>query len=151
MKSLIPWRWGQKSAAPVRGDDWSDRWWDNPFGMLLGNDDFGMSARLPSVDMADNGKEVTIRAEIPGMDEKDVELTWHDGILTIRGEKRDEKEEKKGGRHYRECSYGSFSRSLNVGRTVDWEKAKANYKKGVLTVKLPKTAAEEKALRIEVK
>ena len=108
MKSLIPWKWGQKTAAPVRSDDWISRWWDDPFDTFLPGPHRSFSANLPSVDVSEGKKEVKVKAEIPGMTEKDIDLTWHNGVLNIRGEKKDEKEEKDKDRYYRECSYGSF-------------------------------------------
>jgi HSP20 family protein len=102
------------------------------------------------VDVSEDKKEIKVKAEIPGMTEKDIDLTWHDGVLSIRGEKKDEKEEKKQNRYYRECSYGSFCRNINIGTNVDWNKTKAKYKHGVLTVTLPKTETAKKAIEIKV-
>lgn len=150
MKSLIPWRWGQKNAAPARSTDWLDRWWEDPFGNFFPTLHHSFSSRLPSVDVSEDKKEVKVKAEIPGMTDKDIDLTWHDGVLSIRGEKKDEKEEKKKDRYYRECSYGSFCRNINVGTKVDWGNAKARYKNGILTVSLPKTETAQKAIEIKV-
>ena len=79
------------------------------------------------------------------MDEKNVEVKVANGVLTIRGEKQDEKEEKKKGYHMRERSYGSFERSFQVPDGVDADKIEANFRKGVLTVILPKSAEAQKA------
>ena len=149
MKSLIPWKWGQKTAAPVRSDDWISRWWDDPFDTFLPGPHRSFSANLPSVDVSEGKKEVKVKAEIPGMTEKDIDLTWHNGVLNIRGEKKDEKEEKDKDRYYRECSYGSFSRTIPVGKNVNWEKANTMYKNGVLTVVLPKTETASKVIEIK--
>jgi len=151
MKSLIPWKSRQTPAAPsIWKDDWLDRVWGKPFTGLLspwsGEDAF----RMPSVDVSEDKNEVTVRAEVPGMTEKDVELTWQDGVLRIRGEKREEKEEKKKGRTYSECRYGSFSREIPLGDGVDWKNATARYRHGVLTVKMPRTASARKAIEIKV-
>jgi len=150
MKSLIPWQWGQKHAAPARNDDWFDRFWEGPFDNLFPALRSPFTTRLPSVDVTEDKKEVKVRAEIPGMNQKDIGLTWHDGVLTIRGEKKDEKEEKSKDRYYRECSYGSFSRDIEIGRNVNWEKAIAKYKNGVLAVSLPKTGASQKAIEVKI-
>jgi len=148
MKSLIPWKNKQESAAPVVwGDDWFDRVWENPFKNALSP---LFSSRLPTVDVSEDKNEVTVRAEVPGMNEKEIDLTWHEGVLRIRGEKRSEREEKKKGHYYSECSYGSFSRDIPLGNTVDWKGAKAKYKNGVLTVKLPKTESSGKTIEIKV-
>jgi len=151
MKSLIPWKNKQESAAPVVwGDDWFDRVWQSPFENALFPFLGSRSSRLPTVDVAEDKNEVTVRAEVPGMTEKDIDLTWHNGMLRIRGEKKSEKEDKKNGGYYRECSYGSFSRDISLGDGVDWKGAKAKYKNGVLTVKLPKTESSRKTIEIKV-
>jgi len=151
MKSLIPWKNKHDDAAPVLwSDDWFDRFWEDPFRNALSPFLGSRSQRLPSVDVSEDKNEVTIRAEVPGMTEKDIDLTWHNGMLRIHGEKKSEKEEKKHGRYYSECSYGSFSRDIPLGDTVDWRGAKANYKNGVLSVKLPKTESSRKAIEIKV-
>jgi len=151
MKSLIPWKNSTHTAIPsLWDDDWFDRVWENPFRGLLAPVTKTFSSQMPSVDVTDDKKEVTVRVEVPGMTEKDLDLTWHDGVLRIRGEKRDEKEEKKNGRTYRECRYGSFSRDIPLGDTVEWSGAKAHYKNGVLTVKMPKTENARKAIEIKV-
>jgi HSP20 family protein len=149
MKSLIPWQKGHKTAAPVCSDGWFGRRedpFDNFFPAPLG----AFANRLPSVDVTEDKKEVKVRAEIPGLNEKDIELTWHDGVLTMRGEKKNEKEEKSKDYYYRECSYGSFSRDIEIGRNVNWEKAIATYKNGVLSVSLPKTYASQKAIEVKI-
>jgi len=150
MKSLIPWRPGQKHAAPARYNGWFDRWMNDPFDRFLPAVAQPFSARVPSVDVSEDKKEVRVRTEIPGMTDKDIQLTWHDGVLRIRGEKRDEKEERKKDRYYRECSYGSFLRDIPLGKSVDWKNAAAKYRNGVLTVTLPKTGEISKAIEVKI-
>ncbi len=151
MKSLIPWKNKRDNAAPVVwGDDWFDRVWESPFKNLfpaLLNSRF---PRIPTVDVSEDKNEVTVRAEIPGLNEKEIDLTWHEGVLRIRGEKKSEREDKKKGRYYSECSYGYFSRDIPLGDTVDWKGAKAKYKNGVLTVKMPKPESSLKTIEIKV-
>lgn len=96
----------------------------------------------PSVDIADTDKEVTVTAEIPGMDNKDIKLELDDSALTIRGEKKEDHEEKGRNWYRMERSYGSFSRVIPLPARVDAHKAKAEFRKGVLTVALPKLHAE---------
>ncbi|HVO14859.1 MAG TPA: Hsp20/alpha crystallin family protein [Alphaproteobacteria bacterium] len=109
----------------------------------------GISVKM---DIAETDKAFEVTAEMPGMDEKDIELSVSDGILTIKGEKKAEKEEKGKNYHRIERSYGSFQRSLALPPTVNVEAIDATFKKGVLTITLPKTAkAVEKAKKIEVK
>ncbi|MCU0609577.1 MAG: Hsp20/alpha crystallin family protein [Chitinispirillaceae bacterium] len=150
MKSLIPWRPGQKHAALTRRNNWFHGWWNDPFDSLLPAVAQPFSARMPTVDVSEDKKEVRVRAEIPGMTDKDIQLTWHDGVLRIRGEKRDEKEERKKDRCYRECSYGSFTRDIPLGKSVDWKNAAAKYRNGVLTVVLPKTEETSKVIEVKI-
>jgi len=114
---------------------------------LFPSDEF---AHLPRVDVTEDKNEVTVKAEIPGMSEKDIECTWHDGVLRIRGEKKCEREDKKSGRQHHECSYGYFSREIPLGDSVDWKSAAAKYKHGVLTVKLPKTEVARKTITVKI-
>lgn len=116
-----------------------------------GREDAGLAGFSPRVDVKENGNALVVTAELPGVEEKDVEVSLNGDILTISGEKRHEKEEK-GDEFYRvERSYGSFRRSFSLPTSVDADKVEASYKKGVLTVTLPKAAAAEKAKKIAVK
>ena len=92
----------------------------------------------PKLDIAELKDKFEIKAELPGMDEKDVNLSLDDGILTISGEKKSETEEKDKGYFLKECSYGSFSRSIRLPENVADEKIVAQFKKGVLTIDMPK-------------
>ncbi len=94
----------------------------------------------PRIDVVDTDKEIKVSAELPGMDDKDIEVSLTGEVLTIKGEKKEEKEEK-GKDYYRsERSYGSFLRTVPLPAEVDTAKVQAAFKKGVLTVNLPKTA-----------
>jgi len=153
MKSLIPWKKRENAAAPsLWDDDWFDRGWEDSFrsfpSLFSGTTRFSPS--LPSVDVSEDKTNVTVRAELPGMTEKDVDLTWINGILRIRGEKKEEKEEKKKNRYFSECRYGCFSRDIPLGDSVEFSQAKASFKHGVLTVKLPKTEHARKSIDIKV-
>jgi HSP20 family protein len=104
----------------------------------------------PSVDIGENDKEVTVTAEIPGLTEKDVEVTLANGVLTIRGEKRAETEDKP--RQFSERFYGSFERRFDLGAEVQEDKVEASFANGVLTVKLPKSEkARSQVKRIAIK
>jgi len=106
----------------------------------------------PAVDFTDTEKAYEITAELPGIDEKNVEVKVANGVLTIKGEKQEEKEEKKKDYYLHERSYGSFERSFRVPDGVDTDKIEANFKKGVLTVTLPKKAEAQAATKkIDVK
>jgi HSP20 family protein len=89
---------------------------------------------------------------MPGVDEKNLDVSLSDGMLNIRGEKKEEKEEKQERLYMRECSYGSFVRSIPIPGSVDESKIKASFKNGVLRIDLPKSEeAKKKATHIEVK
>jgi HSP20 family protein len=151
MKSLIPWKNKHAHAAPsLWTNDWFDRARENPFSLLAMPFTGERVTAMPTVEVTEDKKEVLVRAELPGMDEKDIALTWHNGVLRIRGEKRSEREEKKKGNYYSECSYGMFSRDIPLGNSVDWNAAKAKYKSGVVTVKFPKTESAQKSIEIKV-
>jgi HSP20 family protein len=106
----------------------------------------------PVVDVVESEKAFEITAELPGMDEKDIEVKVVDGSLSIKGEKQEEKEEKKKEYYLRERRFGSFERSFELPDSVDADKIEAAFKKGVLTVTLPKKAeAQTPAKKIEVK
>jgi HSP20 family protein len=98
-----------------------------------------------AVDISEKEGAYQITAELPGLGEKDVEVKHANGMLIIRGDKKEEKEEKKTGLHLSERRYGSFERSFRVPEGVDVEKIDATFKKGVLTVTLPKSPEARKA------
>ncbi len=106
----------------------------------------------PPVDLVEHDNSFEVSAELPGLDEKNIEVKLVNGVLTIKGQKEEEKVEKKEDFHLRERRFGSFTRSLRVPDSVDPEKIEAHFKKGVLTVTLPKTPEAQKPVRnIEVK
>jgi len=98
----------------------------------------------PAIDIAEKDKAFEVTAELPGLDAKDIDLQLSDGVLTIKGEKTEEKEEKSKDRHVSERRYGSFRRSLQVPASVDADKIEASYRSGVLTVTLPKSTEAQK-------
>ena len=102
-------------------------------------------AVAPAMDLVEKDKEYEITAELPGIDEKNVEIKLSNRTLTIKGEKHEEKEEKEKDYYLSERRYGSFQRSFQLPEGVDADKIEANFAKGVLTVKLPKTAEAQKA------
>lgn len=92
----------------------------------------------PAVDVAETPEQVTVKAELPGIDPKDINISLTGDILSIKGEKKSEREEKKENYHVVERSYGSFSRSLRLPAAVNADKIEAKFEKGVLTVTCPK-------------
>jgi len=104
----------------------------------------------PRMDIAETDKDIEITAELPGLEEKDVQVNVADNVLTIKGEKKAEKEQKEKNYHMVERSYGSFYRALNLPTGVSAEAIKANLSNGVLKVTVPKPAAAQPK-KIEVK
>jgi len=127
-----------------------------PFGRALfdyspfGRADLSFSA--PAVDIAEKENEYEIAAELPGIDEKDIEIKLSNGGLVIKGEKKDEKEEKRKDYFLSERRYGAFERYFALPEGVDTGKISATFKKGVLTVNLPKTVeAKQQEKKIAIK
>lgn len=112
----------------------------------------GAWGTMPAVDLAEKDDAFEITAELPGLSENDVEVKYSNGMLTISGEKQEEKEEKKKDYHLSERRYGAFQRSFSVPEGVDPEKLSATFAKGVLTVTLPKSPeARQKEKRVPIK
>ena len=105
---------------------------------------------LPRTDISENETAFVVRAEVPGIDKKDIDITFSEGLLTIKGEKKVENEEKNENYHRRESSYGSFTRSFQLSSEIENEGIEANYRDGVLRINLPKAEAVEPK-KIEVK
>jgi HSP20 family protein len=97
----------------------------------------------PALDVTESDGAWLLTMELPGAKREDVSIEVHDDLLTIRGEKKCEREEKSEKRHYVERCYGSFSRSLRLPAQVDAERIKASFKDGVLTVEVPKSEAQK--------
>jgi HSP20 family protein len=101
----------------------------------------------PSIDVRETGKGLEVTAELPGVDEKDIDVTLANGALTIRGEKKHERDESEEGYHVMERSYGSFSRSIPLPFDVDDKSVSASFDKGVLRITLPKSPEAESHVR----
>jgi len=146
MFELVPWRRNRGALARPRRDLF------NWFFEDLTPPDFWTAEQewLPPFDVSETENEIIVKAELPGMDVKDIDIALTDGLLTIKGERRLEKEDKKENYHRIERQFGSFSRSLNLGEKVKADGIEAAYKDGILTVTLPK-AEESKPKKIEVK
>lgn len=110
---------------------------------------FGKS---PAVDVAEKDKRFEVTAELPGLSDKDIDVKYADGVLTISGEKKEEKEEKQKDYYLSERRYGSFQRSFQLPNGIDPDKIEATFKNGVLTVTLPKSAeAVKNEKKVEIK
>ena len=159
----------EKSGAPTAAELWRpfetlrgeiDRMFDDvgrsfwpSWGRPLRGAAFEMPSLLtPAVDVVESDKSYEITTELPGMNEKNIEVKLADGVLTIKGEKQQDKEEKQRNYYRRERSYGAFERSFEVPETVEVDKIEASFSKGVLKLMLPKKVeAQKPAKKIEVK
>jgi HSP20 family protein len=112
---------------------------------------FDEGAMIPALDVHESDKELTINIDLPGVAEKDVTVTLADGLLTVKGEKRSETEEKKGNYHVAERSYGSFQRSIRLPESVDDARLAAHMDNGVLKItaqKKPEAVRAERRIEI---
>lgn len=138
-------------------DDFLPASWRSPSQSTVFDFDFDWPSRAafqlaPAMDVVEKDKAFEITAELPGMDEKNIEISLSNGSIVIKGEKSEEKEEKDKEYYMSERRYGSFRRSFKLPETVDTDKIEAAFAKGVLTVKLPKSAEARKSeKKIEVK
>lgn len=160
IRDLIPWsRQESRLPVPVRSQRDRDdhpllslhrevnRLFDDVFrgfgAPALAGFDQGFS--WPSLELAETDKEIRVTAELPGLEEKDVELFVEDGVLTLRGEKKAEVEDRDRG--YSERSYGRFERRIGLPRGIEADKAGATFRNGLLTVTLPRSAAANENVR----
>lgn len=159
--ALIPWRGknrengGSQALAPLAEfrsemNRLFDNFFHDPFGSMgesLGN----LAAWSPSLDVAETDDEVTVRAEIPGVDPKDIDVSVEGSRLVISGEKKESSEKKEQSFFQRETYYGRFSRQVEVPQGVDPQKVDAEFKGGVLTIHLKKKTPGAAAKKIAVK
>lgn len=127
-----------------------NKMFDGFFRTGFRDDDGFISSWVPAVDIAEHDNEYVVKVELPGVTKDDVKITMQDNILTIRGEKKEEKESKESSWHRVERSYGAFQRSFTLPTTVKADKIEATYKDGILSIMLPK-AEEARPKQIEVK
>jgi HSP20 family protein len=104
----------------------------------------------PAIDVVTEDGNLVLTAELPGVKQDDVDITLHEGVLTISGERKTEQEEERGGYYVRERRYGSFSRSLSVPEGVDESKIHARYENGVLEVTVEGAAVVQEPKRIQI-
>jgi len=145
--AIVPSRRGEERSLAQRGGDpfsylrnqvnrvfddfWGESW-------LEPRREMGAAGFWPQVDVTETDKEIKVCAEIPGVDPKDIDVSVEDGMLTIKGEKKYEREQNEKGQYRMERSYGAFERSIALPAEVDESKAKAEFKKGVLRLTFPK-------------
>jgi HSP20 family protein len=166
ISDLIPWK-KEKKQVPVRrgqGDqemnsiatmrDSMDRLFDDffrGFGLAPYAANERWSSFMPHVDIVENDRNVQISAELPGMDEDDVQLSISGDALVISGEKREDKQTEGKDYYYAERSYGTFRRTVPLPSDIDQERASAVFERGVLTVTMPKTQGHPQRKRIPIK
>lgn len=159
VRDLIPWGRENNPAPTVYRNEQTtpflslhremNRLFDEAFRDFGAPSLFGRMPAWPSVEVADTDKEIRVSAELPGLEEKDVEVLMEDGVLTLRGEKKSEVEDKA--RQFSERSYGRFERRIPLGFEVEDDKVAAEFRNGVLTVTLPKPEnAPARAKRIAI-
>ena len=151
MFELMPWKKReQRGLTNLRRnfDDIANRFFDRDF--WAPGDLFREDRLLPSVDISEGKKNITVKAEIPGVEANDIDISLSGKLLTIKGEKKQEKEEKNENYHRMDRSYGYFNRTIELPAEVDPEKVDASYKKGVLKIELKKTR-ESETKKIEIK
>jgi HSP20 family protein len=168
MANLVPWRWGalrnldvDRSFDTFRTEMESlhrsiDRLfadaWGGSFAPSLLAETWTTGKIAPRLDVAEDDKAFHVSVELPGMNDKDVAVTVEDRVLTIRGEKKEEKEKKDKDVFRRERAYGSFRRTIELPGDVDSAKIEAKFKDGILTIDLPKTKeAQDRVKQIPVK
>lgn len=148
-------RWSLKTWDPFKDIDTLEermnRWFENTLPTTRQDEEFSSSTFYPAVDIHEGDKAITIKAELPGIKKDDVHIDVQDGVITLKGERTFEKEDKKENYHRIERSYGRFHRSFTLPSTVDVEKIKATYKDGLLEVSLlKKEEAKAKSIAVEV-
>lgn len=147
--SLIRWR-PTRDLVGIR--DEMNRLFDSFFtGWPERRKDLLASEWAPSIDVAETDEEIVVTAELPGVKQDEVDITITDDVLTLKGEKKEEKEVKEKNYHRVERSYGSFQRSISLPTGVKSDEAKAAYKDGVLHITVPKAEeAKPKQIKIDV-
>jgi HSP20 family protein len=129
------------AITPYRSPDPLDRLWDSLLGASGGYASGGGMMRAPATDVVENEREIRVITELPGMNADDLDIDLENNVLTIRGEKQEERTEEgeEGTYHLSERRYGQFSRSFILPRDVDSDQIEASFENGVLTVRIPKS------------
>jgi HSP20 family protein len=140
---------------PIRGvatfQDRMNRLFRDQFANLGEEESLTAGSFIPSVDVYEDEHAIQLKIEVPGLDEKDIDIRLENNVLTVKGERKIEKETKEENYRRIERRYGTFTRSFTLPNTVSSESVQAGYDKGVLTIRLPKKeAAKPKQIKIEV-
>ncbi|MGC8659442.1 MAG: Hsp20/alpha crystallin family protein [Desulfomonilaceae bacterium] len=157
MRSLIPWRWKEVQNVPENTLVEFRKEVDDLFNQFFGSSGWlpgtyfsrGFS---PAFDVSETDDDIIIKAELPGIDPKDIEVNLTGNTITVKGEKKEEREEKEENMHRVERSFGVFSRSVALPCDVKQDQIEANFKHGVLNLKLPKAdTSKKRSIKIDVK
>lgn len=147
-KHITPWHHRRGSELDVRRDTdpilrlqremnrMFETFFDNPFGAMRSME--GFEGFAPNIDVYETDREIRMDVELPGMDEKDIDISLRNNILTISGKRENEETEKDKSYYRHERSFGSFRRSIQLPEEVDDQRIEASYSKGILKVVLPK-------------
>lgn len=128
-----------------------DRLFKEAFSPIFGEGELSTRTWAPPVDIYENENDIVLKAELPGVEPRDVEVRVEDSTLYLKGERKFEKETKEENYHRVERSYGSFARSFSLPNSISADKVKAEYKDGLLTLTLPKREeAKPKTIKIDV-
>jgi HSP20 family protein len=128
-----------------------NRLFNETFSRAFGDEEGNSRAWAPAVDIFENDNNIVLKAELPGVDPKDVEVRVEDNTLYLKGERKFEKEVKEDNYHRIERSYGSFARSFALPGSIDSDKVQAEYKDGILSLSIPKREeAKPKTIKINV-
>ena len=139
--TLVKWTpMREMMSLPYRINRFFD---DSFFRAGFSDNDLALSAWHPMADIYDDNDHIVIKAELPGIDKKDISIDLKDGVLTLKGERNVEKEEKEDNYYRRERSFGKFERAFTLPTGLDPEKIKADYKDGVLKIEIPKPEKEK--------
>jgi len=149
-RQIAPWRRGPLLDLHRDLDRMFGNLWDTP-GLVPAEERAAFRDFQPSLDVSESDEAFTVTVELPGLEEKDVDLSLTDDLLVIQGEKRTEAKEESETRHRVERLYGSFQRAVRLPRPVDAANVKASFKQGLLTVTLPKSPeARQRKVPIQV-
>jgi len=160
-KTMIPWT-SRKKMVPIRSYRFEEPLFPSLYGDMgrlfneMTRDFWGqvflgeeseLSAFSPNVDLVEDDRAYRVSVELPGMTEKDINLSLKEGTLTIRGEKKSEVKKEEDNVYRMECSYGSFQRNIPLRSEIDEEKIEATFDKGLLKITLPKSKEKEEETR----
>ena len=145
-------RWRDRDLEPVGTFDWLQQQINDLFDFPRLPEMQGLLDRpmAPAIDIIEHADRYTVECDLPGIDQKDIDLSYASGALTIKGEKKGEKEAERGKVYRKETWEGSFQRTIALPTPVDAEKIEASYRDGVLSIELPKTA-DARTRKIELK